>query len=53
MDVRILSMMVVGPKQTAKAKMPKEAAVPFTAPLKQTRSMDVKMLTPQKTTGSM
>lgn len=50
MDVRILSMIVVGPKQFAKAKMPKLAAVPFVESAKQTSSMDMNMNVPQTTT---
>ena len=51
-DVRILSMMVVGPKQYAKAKTPNEAAVPDVVFAKQTSSMEVNMPIPQKTTAT-
>lgn len=44
-------MIVVGPKQYAKAKMPNEAAVPLIAPPNEARSIDVNMPTPQKATA--
>lgn len=50
MDVRMLSMMVVGPKQYAKAKSPKLAAVPLVALAKQTNNIEVNTPTPQNTT---
>jgi hypothetical protein len=46
----MLSMIVVGPKQFAKAKSPKLAAVPLALLAKQTRSMEVNMPVPQKIT---
>jgi hypothetical protein len=49
-EVRMLSMMVVGPKQNAKAKMPNEAAVPLTVSPKVAKSMETNTPTPQKTT---
>jgi hypothetical protein len=52
MEVRILSMMVVGAKQKAIAKTPNEAAVPLTWSAKLTRHMDKKIPHPQRTTKS-
>lgn len=50
-DVRIPSMMVVGPRQYAKAKIPKLAAVPLVELAKQTRSIEVNTPRPQTTTA--
>ena len=50
-DVRVLSIIVVGPKQYANAKTPNDAAVPLTAPEKHTRSIEINMPIPQKTTA--
>lgn len=49
-DVRVPSMIVVGPKQYAKAKTAKDAAVPVVPAEKETRSMETKTPMPQKTT---
>lgn len=49
-DVRMLSMIVVGPKQYANAKTPRDAAAPVTLLPKQSKSIDVKTPQPQKTT---
>src|SRR6478609_3878715 len=47
MLVRMLSMMTVGPKELATAKMPKLAAVPDTVGPQATRHMDKSMPSPQ------
>ena len=52
-EVRILSMIVVGPKQYAKAKTPNDAAAPVTVLPKQSSSMDVNTPQPQNTTIDM
>lgn len=52
MEVRMPSMMVAGPKQYAKAKMPNEAAVPFMVPPKVASNIEVNIPTPQKATDS-
>lgn len=49
-EVRMLSMMVVGPKQYANANTPKEAAAPVTLLPKHSSNMEVNMPTPQKST---
>jgi hypothetical protein len=49
-DVLILSMMVVGPKQYAKANIPKDAATPLVPSTKHTRHMDTKTPELQSTT---
>lgn len=49
-EVRMLSMMVVGPKQYANANTPKEAAAPVTLLPKHSSNMEVNIPTPQKST---
>ena len=50
MIVRMLSMMVVEPKQKPKAKKPKEAAVPLWSPMRVKRSMEISRLELQRAT---
>lgn len=49
-EVRILSIMVVGPKQYANANTPKEAAAPVTLLPKHSSNIEVNMPTPQNST---
>jgi len=49
-EVRMLSMIVVGPKQTAIAKIPMDAAVPETVLPTHKRIIAVKTPQPQKVT---